>query len=531
MYKLLRNRSIRQRFILLTVAMGVLVLVLIGGSRWTRDDADREFDKALTAQIAATAQVNVLGRGLERMRRLELSMMGNASNALEVDRLKGEWLSDLAKLQQGFKALGSGEAAGSPRALQSARLLDALAAYRKIIEPIGQQLAAATMEANAAFAYAAAAAPQTTAMQSALEELLKQAQASLEETRSAAKAREATVGLLSTACGLVMLLVLGGGMWLTYRSIIAPLNQAKRLAQRVAGGDLSSDPVVKGRDEMSELTHALIAMQAGLRTIVTEVRSSTERIATASSEIASGNQDLSLRTEQTASNLQQTASSMEHLTRTVTHSADAAHNANQLVGSASAVAARGGAVVSQVVATMSEIDDRSKKIADIISTIDGIAFQTNILALNAAVEAARAGEEGRGFAVVAGEVRGLAQRSAAAAKEIKSLIGASVEKVATGTQLVHDAGATMAEIVESVRRVTAVVGEITSTSSEQSAGIGEINASVTQLDAMTQQNSALVEQSAAAAESLKAQAARLAGLVATFRLDARTEPAALTAPA
>jgi len=503
----------------------VLTLLLIGGSRWARDDANEQFSRALTEQIVATAQVNTLGRGLERMRRLELSMMGSASNALEVDRIKGDWIKDLGALRQGFKSLGERQPAGSARALQSARLVEALDAYRKIIEPIGQQLAAATMEANAAFAYAAAADPQTASMQSGLEALSKQAQSALDDTRSTAKAREATVALFSVLGGCLMLGILALVMWITYRSIVAPLNQAKRLALRVAGGDLSSDPVVNGSDEMSELTRALIAMQDGLRKMVTEVRSSTERIAIASSEIASGNQDLSLRTEQTASNLQQTASSMEHLTRTVTHSAGAAHNANQLAGSASAVAERGGAVVSQVVATMSEIDSRSKKIADIIGTIDGIAFQTNILALNAAVEAARAGEEGRGFAVVAGEVRSLAQRSAAAAKEIKSLIGASVEKVATGTQLVHDAGATMAEIVESVRRVTAVVGEITSTSSEQSAGIGEINASVTHLDAMTQQNSALVEQSAAAAESLKVQAARLAGLVATFRLEAGAEAA------
>ena len=338
-------------------------------------------------------------------------------------------------------------------------------------------------------------------------------------------------GAVSLALGLAFSACVFGFMQALARSLQKRLAQAETALAAIADGRLDA-PVEAGRaDEIGRLMLRIGQTRDSLRQIMRQVRESTDQIATASSEIASGNQDLSLRTEQTASNLQQTASSMEHLTRTVTHSADAAHNANQLVGSASAVAARGGAVVSQVVATMSEIDDRSKKIADIISTIDGIAFQTNILALNAAVEAARAGEEGRGFAVVAGEVRGLAQRSAAAAKEIKSLIGASVEKVATGTQLVHDAGATMAEIVESVRRVTAVVGEITSTSSEQSAGIGEINASVTQLDAMTQQNSALVEQSAAAAESLKAQAARLAGLVATFRLDARTEPAALTAPA
>jgi methyl-accepting chemotaxis protein len=248
------------------------------------------------------------------------------------------------------------------------------------------------------------------------------------------------------------------------------------------------------------------------------VQNATESIGTASAEIATGNQDLSARTEQTASNLQQAASSMEQLTGTVKQSADSARHANQLATSAAEVAARGGQVVSQVVATMDDINASSKKIADIIGVIDGIAFQTNILALNAAVEAARAGEQGRGFAVVASEVRSLAQRSAEAAKEIKGLIGASVEKVEGGSRLVADAGRTMAEIVSSVQRVSDIIGEITAASAEQSDGIGQINTSVSQLDQMTQQNSALVEQSAAAADSLKEQAVKLAQVVGTFKL-------------
>src|SRR5207249_10337976 len=242
-------------------------------------------------------------------------------------------------------------------------------------------------------------------------------------------------------------------------------------------------------------------------------------ISTASTEIAHGNADLSARTEQTASNLQQTASSMAQLTGTVRQSADAASQANQLASSASAVAQRGGEVVTQVVSTMDEITASSKKIADIIGVIDGIAFQTNILAWKAAVEAARAGEQGRGLAVVAGEVRSLAQRSAEAAKEIKALIGTSVDKVETGSKLVQDAGTTMNEIA-SVQRVSDIIGEITAASSEQSSGIGQVNTAVTQLDQMTQQNAALVEQSAAAAESLKEQARKLSGVVSTFRLQA-----------
>jgi methyl-accepting chemotaxis protein len=250
----------------------------------------------------------------------------------------------------------------------------------------------------------------------------------------------------------------------------------------------------------------------------------------ASTEVAVGNADLSGRTEQAASNLQQTASSMEQLTGTVKHTADSARTANQLAGSAAEVARRGGEVVSQVVATMEDINQASRKIADIIGTIDGIAFQTNILALNAAVEAARAGEQGRGFAVVAGEVRNLAQRSAEAAKEIKSLIGSSVDKVDAGTRLVGDAGTTMGEIMASVQRVSDTIGEISAAASEQSEGIGQVNTAVTQLDQMTQQNAALVEQSAAAAESLKSQASKLNGLVSVFKVDASHRPAVQPAP-
>ncbi|MBQ0929487.1 cache domain-containing protein [Ideonella sp. 4Y16] len=284
------------------------------------------------------------------------------------------------------------------------------------------------------------------------------------------------------------------------------------------------------------LFDGLSQMLAGLRQMVGQVRQATDSIGTASGEIASGNADLSQRTEQTASNLEKTASAMEQLTATVRQSADSARTANQLATSAADTARRGGEVVSQVVSTMGEINQSSQRIADIIGVIDGIAFQTNILALNAAVEAARAGEQGRGFAVVAGEVRSLAQRSASAAKEIKTLIGTSVEKVESGARLVGDAGRTMDEIVASVQRVTDVVGEISSAAAEQSQGIGDVNRAITELDQMTQQNAALVEQSAAAAESLREQAGRLSGVVAGFRIGAVTlapspAPAPRAAPA
>ena len=293
---------------------------------------------------------------------------------------------------------------------------------------------------------------------------------------------------------------------------------AAGIARRIAEGDLGVQIDV-ARDDRSSLLHAIRAMRDDLAKIVTEVRDGTDTIATASSEIASGNIDLSARTEEQASSLEETAASMEELTSTVKQNADNARQANQLAASASEVATRGGAVVSQVVDTMQSINDSSKKIVDIISVIDGIAFQTNILALNAAVEAARAGEQGRGFAVVASEVRNLAQRSASAAKEIKALIGDSVDKVEVGNKLVSDAGQTMDEVVASVRRVTDIMGEITAASSEQSAGISQVNQAIAQMDAATQQNAALVEQAAAAAESMQGQAARLLQAVRVFHLE------------
>ena len=316
----------------------------------------------------------------------------------------------------------------------------------------------------------------------------------------------------------VMIAVVLSIMLLTSRSVIAALRKASASARAIAEGDLSR-PVVNGRDdEVGELLDALSKMQAALVRLVGEIRQSADSIQVASSEVAAGNLNLSQRTEQTASSLQKTAASIQQLTGTVGHSADSAATANQLAVAAAQVARRGGDVMSQVVRTMDDINVSSKKIADIIGTIDSIAFQTNILALNAAVEAARAGDQGRGFAVVASEVRSLAQRSADAAKEIKALIGSSVDRVETGSRLVLDAGATMNEIVASVQRVTDTLGEISSAATEQSQGIGQVNTAVSELDQMTQQNAALVEQSAAAAESLNEQARRLALSVSVFRL-------------
>jgi methyl-accepting chemotaxis protein len=344
-----------------------------------------------------------------------------------------------------------------------------------------------------------------------------QASADAKATEATQRSDMARTWMLALAAGA---LALGAAMaWVITRSVTRPLLQAIAAAERIADKNLSV-PIegTSRRDEIGALQRALQQMQLSLSDMVQQIRTGTTSVAGASGEIAAASTDLSQRTEETSGSLQQTASAMEQITATVQQTADSARTANQLAASASAVAQRGGEVVNQVVATMAAINASSQQIGDIIGTIDGIAFQTNILALNAAVEAARAGEQGRGFAVVASEVRLLAQRSAEAAKQIKSLIGTSVDRVESGTALVSSAGSTMGEIVASVQRVSDIIGEVMAAAGEQSQGIAQVNGSVATLDQMTQQNAALVEESAAAAESLKDQAEKLASLVATFRL-------------
>ena len=321
--------------------------------------------------------------------------------------------------------------------------------------------------------------------------------------------------------GLLVALAIALGCLIAWRittSITAPIGRAVVVAERIARGDLTSQVEVRIHDETGRLLEAIAAMQARLRALVGEIGQAADSILVASSEVASGNLDLSQRTEHTSHNLQSAATSLVDVSGTVAHSADAARQANQLASSASDAATRGGEVVNQVVQTMDTISASSRKIADIISVIDGIAFQTNILALNAAVEAARAGEQGRGFAVVAGEVRSLAGRSANAAREIKALISASVGQVQEGSSLVNHAGKTIEELVHSVRRVSDIMGEITAATQEQSQRIGTVSRSVSELEEMTQQNAALVEEGAAAADSLKDQAGRLTQMVGAFRL-------------
>src|SRR5450830_1099004 len=333
--------------------------------------------------------------------------------------------------------------------------------------------------------------------------------------------------------GALALLVAIIVSWLTYviaRSLDQGIGKAVQVVEAMAQGNLTLAIEPKGRDEVARLLKSMVAMQTSLSAVVSNVRQGSESVSTASAEIAQGNHDLSARTESQASALEETAASMEELSATVKQNADNARQANQLAQSASTVAVKGGEVVAQVVDTMKGINDASKKIADIISVIDGIAFQTNIPALNAAVEAARAGEQGRGFAVVASEVRSLAQRSANAAKEIKSLIDDSVEKVGTGSKLVEQAGSTMSEVVGSVKRVTDIVGEITLASRSQSSRIEQVNQSIAQMDEVTQQNAALVEEAAAAARSLQDQASTLAKVVDVFKLD-QIQTASASSPA
>ena len=373
-------------------------------------------------------------------------------------------------------------------------------------------------------------APQMRASVAAIERLVAHQDRVFDQAHAEIDALQVSGRRVLVGVGVFALLSAALFGWLLARGITRPLAHAIDLARRVASGDLTADIRVGSRDEVGKLLEALKAMNDSLLETVGAVRAGTGAIVNASQEIAAGNLDLSARTEQQAGSLEETASSMEELTGTVRQNADNARQADVLARNASLLASRGGEVVARVVATMASINASSKKIADIIGVIDGIAFQTNILALNAAVEAARAGEQGRGFAVVASEVRNLAQRSAAAAREIRNLIGASVEQVDSGGRLVDEAGATMQEIVQGIARVTDIMSEIAVASAEQTRGIEQVNAAITQMDGVTQQNAALVEEAAAAAASLQDQAESLAALVSVFHLgdgttDARATPA------
>jgi methyl-accepting chemotaxis protein len=415
-------------------------------------------------------------------------------------------------------------------AAMQATLKQAAADLKSYGDKADQAIDMATVDANTGIAALQGADERYSKLAAATAQLVQQLEAHAQAQAQAGTARAARNhwllgGIALLAAGLAI-----GAAWRLQRRLVRDLVRAGQSADAIADGELGQAVVVDRRDELGTLQGGLERMRERLNASLHEVQSSAHSIANASREIATGNNDLSTRTEQTAGNLQSAASSVSELSSTVRQSADAAAQAHALAGTAAQVAHRGGAVVGEVVATMDRISASSRQIADIIGTIDGIAFQTNILALNAAVEAARAGEQGRGFAVVAGEVRSLAGRSAEAAREIKALIGSSVDTVEAGHKLVADAGTTMREIVDSVQRVSDIIGEISAAASEQSSGIGQVNTAVTQLDQMTQQNAALVEQSAAAAESLREQAGKLAAVVNVFRLGG-SAPALRAAPA
>ncbi len=517
---LMRGYTIRTRMIGAIVIVLALLAGIGGAGALGLGRVAALGDDFVATTHADSVALSELRTSLGNVQRYEKDLIINYEKPQQIAEYKPKWEDAIAAVRESAREL-AGHARSTTRAAAADAIDKDITTYAERASHIVKQIEAGGYD--------------TATVANRMLEKAKEARRTVEqqvetlqtefntESEAAGAARAEATRLAYLMFGAVVLFAIAIVVPTTLAnmlSICRPMDDARALAERIATGDLSSSVDTRGRDEPARLMHSLEAMQQSLRRIVGQVRDASESIQVASTEVASGNADLSGRTEQTASNLQQTAASMEQLTGTVRQSADAARQANQLASSAAEVAERGGSVVSQVVTTMDEINASSKKIADIIGTIDGIAFQTNILALNAAVEAARAGEQGRGFAVVAAEVRSLAQRSAEAAKEIKALIGASVDKVDSGSKLVADAGSTMTEIVASVKRVSDIIGEITAASAEQSDGIGQVNTAVTQLDQMTQQNAALVEESAAAAESLKQQAGLLAQAVGTFKVAA-----------
>jgi methyl-accepting chemotaxis protein len=512
----IRNLSIGQR---LAIGFGVVILLLIAlaSLSYTRiSSLNQEVDTMVKTRYPKTIVANKIKADVNEATRSMLNVLILS----DPGQIKTELANIESKSASANAALD--DLSKNASDAQGKEILKAIAAIREKFGPLQKNFVGMINEDRkdeALIKFMFSVRPQTVKYFEQIDKFVAYQNGLMSEAgeMAAADARrtELLIFGLTLAASAISLVV----AFLATRSITTPLTEAVSIAQRVADGDLTSVIVANSTDETGQMMEALKHMNDSLIKIVAEVRTGTESIATASGEIASGNQDLSARTEQQAASLGHTSSSMRQLTETVQQNADNARQANQLAAQASEVAVRGGAVVSHVVDTMGSITASSKKIVDIIGVIDGIAFQTNILALNAAVEAARAGEQGRGFAVVASEVRNLAQRSAAAAKEIKTLIGDSVDKVAEGSALVAQAGATMDEVVASVRRVTDIMEEITSASQEQSAGIAQVNTTILAMDETTQQNAALVEEAAAAAAQMQDQAAGLARVVSVFKMD------------
>ncbi len=497
--------------LLLLMGLGGLSVISLGKVNGATEDI-------ATNWLVATRELGDVSSSLNRMRRIEANAV-MYSDPSEQQREYTRWQQAKADADRHWSAYEATVTTDAERKLlaETKEALVAMAAAQTQLFSMKRGSPESDIAAREHFA-----TKTRTATEDAIDNLVKLLDyqgkgadaAFLASQQEYSSTRSIVIAMVLVALALGTFLA-----WAITRSISRPIERAVEVAETVANGDLTSRIEVNSNDETGKLLAALKRMNEKLAGIVGQVRNSADSIATGSTQIATGNADLSQRTEEQASNLQQTAASMEQLTATVKQNAETAQQATQLASSASGAAAQGGQVVQKVVSTMGSITESSRRIADIIGVIDGIAFQTNILALNASVEAARAGEQGRGFAVVAGEVRNLAQRSAQAAKEIKSLIGESVTSVEAGSKLVEDAGKAMENIVTQVQRVSDLMGEINVASAEQSSGIGQIGDAVAQLDQVTQQNAALVEESAAAAESLRHQAAQLAHVVAQFKVD------------
>ena len=501
--------------VLATLLVFVGLLGLYGMSQ--TNDRMRSIYEDRAVPLKQLGDINYLAN---RNRILVMDMMltlGREGDQAHLDKRQNEIQANQEQIMSIWKAYKATKMTPEEAKLAAEMEKLGLAYTAEAILPTAKILAARDLSTGSGM-YEGRISPQAPAFQKAINALMElQNRIANEEYQAATAfyALQRALSIGSIVLGLSAAALLG---WLLQQGIRNSLKEAKAAAHAVATGDLTHRIQVLGKDEIAELLQELIAMQASLSDVVMRVRQGAESVSTASSEIAQGNQDLSSRTESQASALEETAASMEQLSSTVQQNADNARQANQLANNASSVAIQGGEVVGQVVETMKGISESSRQIAEIINVIDGIAFQTNILALNAAVEAARAGEQGRGFAVVAGEVRNLAQRSSEAAKEIKTLITDSVSRVEQGTGQVDRAGATMNEIVTSIRRVSDIVAEISAASSEQSAGVSQVGEAVMQLDQTTQQNAAMVEQMAAAASSLRSQAQDLVQTVASFKV-------------
>jgi methyl-accepting chemotaxis protein len=519
---LMRQFSIRTRMLGAIGVVLALLLVVGGAGLWGMQRLHHLSQEFVSHAFEETLILSRLRVAMADLSRYEKDMVIHYESPEQLSLANLRWEKARAEIDKQIGHMLEGDDDEDNALLRE--MQQRLGVYVAAVEPVVVQIKAGGYDsatvANRMLARAHEQYATLLADMAQIEEIILGEAASLQaEEQSTSDQTLWLFGLAVALAGLVVVPTTLANM----QSICRPLDQAQRLATAITQGDLTQSIAIDGKDELSRLMQALGGMQEALARIVGEVRRSADGIGTASAQIASGNQDLSTRTEQAASSLQQTASSMEQINGTVRQSADAARQASQMAVANAEVAARGGQVVGQVVTTMEEINQSSRKIGDIIGVIDGIAFQTNILALNAAVEAARAGEQGRGFAVVAAEVRNLAQRSAEAAKEIKTLIGNSVDKVDMGSRLVAEAGSTISEIVANADKVSAFISDITTAANEQSSGMGQVSGAVSQLDQMTQQNAALVEESAAAAESLKDQAARLADVVRVFRLSGRTD--------